>query len=271
MAQTPSRGRHRAPDQPDDIVNTRGEARRRPDQHSGPRKPRAKKAAPVSAVPVTAPLPPPRVGGGDTRRRGERARVLREEASAAANRSALRAASGGKPSITGRAVGGAAAGVATGAVVGGPPGAAVGGVVGGIGGAVGGAKAKKAYRLATRTNGPQRRVLVVEFAICIVIAALSPLTDRRKEEGPGTYMKRLTAIMGVFLVLALVSGMGRTASRAAAGIGGLMTVALMVSERDLFSKIAGIFRTGGGTPDAGTGPSVGELAGGALGDVQVEV
>lgn len=166
-----------------------------------------------------------------------------------------------KPSVIGGAVGGAVGGAAAGASVAGPPGAVAGGALGAVGGGIGGARAKKAYRAAMRTDGGSRRVIIAEFAICIVIAALSPLTDRKRTEPPGAFMKRMSAIMGVFLILALVSAMGRTASRLSAGLGGLITVALVVSERDVFLTLAKMFGSTNDKPAAGTGPGEGDLGG----------
>lgn len=167
-------------------------------------------------------------------------RRVADEARDYAYRSAVRRTEG-RPSITGRAAAGAAAGTATGAAVGGPPGAAVGAVLGGTGGALAGRKAKKAYDIAMSGGGGFRQVLVAEFLICMVVAALSPLTDRKKDEPAPAHMKRLTAIMGLFFVLGLVSAGGRGAAKLAAGFGGLVTVTLAISNRDLFMKVGTTF------------------------------
>lgn len=160
-----------------------------------------------------------------------------------AYRSAVRR-SEGKPSIVGRTAAGAAAGTAAGAVIGGPVGAAAGAALGGAGGAIAGAKAKKAYRLAAHANLGARRIVVAEFLICMVIVALSPLTDKKKNEGPTAFMRRMTAIMALFFILGLISAAGRGAGKFAAGLGGLVTVALAVSDRDLFTKVADLFSSG---------------------------
>jgi hypothetical protein len=120
-----------------------------------------------------------------------------------AHREAMRRTDG-RPSVLGRAAAGAAAGTATGAAVGGPVGAAAGAAIGGTGGALAGRKAKKAYDMAMSGGGGFRRILVAEFLVCMVVAALSPLTDRKKDESGASHMKRLTAIMGLFFVLGLV-------------------------------------------------------------------
>jgi hypothetical protein len=208
-----------------------------------------------SSAPSTRKDPDPAVA--------ERARRLAAEGHEYATRQAIRATSG-KPSVTGRAASGAAAGAATGAAlgtvvpgVGNAVGAGAGAVLGGAGGALSGARAKKAYKQATRMHTPARRIIVIEFAICIVVAALSPLTDRKREEPPAAWMKRMTALMGLFFILGLLSAGGRGLAKLAAGFGGLVTVGLVVSERNLFVKLAQLV----GKP---AGAAVGDAAGGAL-------
>lgn len=152
----------------------------------------------------------------------------------------------GKPSVTGRAAAGAAAGTAAGAALGGPVGAAAGAVLGGTGGALAGAKAKKAYKMATHASLGARRAVVAEFMACMVVIGLSPLTDKRKQETPATFMRRMTAVMALFLILGLISGAGRGAGKFAAGFGGIVTVAVVISNRDLFMKIGDLFGGRGG-------------------------
>lgn len=258
-----SEGRHRKPDQPGDTTTSTGEPR------SAPRKPRAK---PVRKTPVEILMPDhpayrrARVANERTRempaarpssaprpsseaRRQRRAEVATGEAREYARRAAIRATSGAKPSTTGRAVSGAAAGAATGAALGSVVpgigtaiGAGAGAVLGGAGGAVSGSRAKKNYRAAMRADsaGP-RKLLLAEFAVCATVTALSPLTDAKRTEKPGDWMKRMTAVLGLFFVLALISAAGRGSAKVAAGLGGLVTVVLLISERDLFVKLAEIF------------------------------
>jgi hypothetical protein len=156
--------------------------------------------------------------------------------------------------------------------LGGPVGAGVGAGLGGVGGAIAGSKAKKAYKAAVSGNAGARRIIVAEFALCIVIAALSPLTDRKKTEPASGWMKRMTAIVGLFFILGLVSAAGRGSARFAAGLGGLVTVALAISQRDLFMKLGSIFASDTDVPepfdadrdliagDTGTGSKTGGIA-----------
>lgn len=191
----------------------------------------------------------PQHGSPETKRRATGAALasarkrklgdIAEEARSYATRAAI-ARTEGKPSVTGRAAAGAAAGTAAGAALGGLPGAAAGAVLGGAGGALGGAKAKKAYKLAMHSNLGARRVIVAEFMICMVVIGFSPLTDRKKEELPTTFMRRMTALMALFFILGMMSAGGRAMARFAAGFGGLVTVALVVSNRDLFMKIGSL-------------------------------
>lgn len=207
----------------------------------------------TSALPVSGPggvVPGPSSAGRAAQRQGARGEAVRQEASAFANRQAYMAAHG-KPSVTGRAIGGAAGGGSAGASIGGAPGAAVGAALGAVGGGVGGARAKRQYKLATRQPNPARKLLVAEFAVCAVVAALAPMSDKKRDEPPGAWIKRMVAILGLFMVLGLVSAAGRSASKVAAGFGGLVAVVLLVSQRDVFVKIAQVL---GSTDKPATGP-----------------
>lgn len=239
-----SRPRHAAPDDTDPAPKT-------------PRK-RAAKAAPKSAPPAAAPKSAP-PASGKSKRSAIHATVIEREGRAYADRQAYRATHG-KPSVVGRGVAGGAAGAASGAAlgtivpgVGNAVGAGAGAVLGAAGGAVGGARAKREYKRATRTGGTAKRIIIAEFAVCIVIAALSPMTDEKRNEAPGAWMKRMSAIMGLFFVLGLLSAAGAGTAKAAAGFGGVVTVALMVSDRNLFVKLAGVFKSTANAPAAGTG------------------
>lgn len=262
----------------EDPTDTRGKraANRRPGpKHEAaevadatPKAPRAPRVR-VPKVPAVASVAPrspsvsrvaPRVA---TPRLGASRRELAGHASDYATRAQTRSLMGGKPSVSGSAVAGGAAGAATGAALGsvvpGPGtavGAGAGAALGGAGGALSGGKRKKAYKKATSSSPGSRRALVAEFTVCIAIIALSPLTDKHKTDAPADWMKRMAAAMGVFLVLALISAMGRGGARTAAAFGGLVAVVLAVSERDLFVKIADIF---GGVPSGETASHAGEV------------
>lgn len=241
-------GKHRDASEPATDPRARKVPGRRPGpKHASddaPRKTAPRKAAPrkaTAAEPVSAP-PAPDKPKPKPSRFNKRGAV--DAARGYADRAAMRATSGGKPSVTGRAASGAAAGAASGAAIGGPVGAAAGGILGGAGGAISGARAKKAHKAEARAaagTGGARRALVAEFAICLVVVALSPITSRKRDEPAGPFMKRMTALLGVFFILGLISAGGRGMARAAAAFGGVITVALAVSERDLFTELARIF------------------------------
>lgn len=270
--------KHRAPDQPGDTTTTRGEPRRAP--KPGERRPRkpSYRRSPIQIIPPQ-PLsrqttrehrivhvdPSGRPVGTSVRRGtdyesrrhrlGRAAATVAPEATEAARRAAIRSTAGGKPSVARHTAAGGAAGLATGAAigtaVGGPVGTAVGAaggtVLGAAGGAIGGRKAKRAYKAAMRadTAGP-RRLLLAEFTLCAAITALSPLTDDKRNEPPTAFMKRFTALLALFFILGLVSAGGRGAAKVAAGFGGLVTVVLLVSKRDLLVKITQIMNTSKG-------------------------
>lgn len=206
----------------------------------------------INPPPPTPPATPPRRPARARRGTSQRTtNTIVSAGNAYAQQAAIRQAGGGRPSPTGRTVAGAAGGAATGAAlgsivpgVGTLAGAAAGGILGGAGGAVSGRRELRAFRaqqrMAAGTHGP-RRVVLAEFVICMVIASLSPLTDAGKTEGPATMIKRLTALMLLFFGLALMTGAGRGPARAAAAFGGVITLALVVSKRDLMVKVAEIF------------------------------
>lgn len=138
-----------------------------------------------------------------------------------------------KPSIVASAAGGAAGGAAIG-----PEGAAGGAVLG----AITGAKAKKAWKKGQPTTGPQR-ALVAEFVICILILALSPLASKANEVTPRAWIKRGSAMCGVFLLLGLVSSVGPKTARAAVAFGALVTLVLLVDQRSIFAVLADRFKS----------------------------
>lgn len=178
---------------------------------------------------------------------------------------------GKKPSTTGKVAGGAAAGAATGATlgsivpgVGTAIGAGAGAVVGGTAGAVKGHSAKKAWRKANAGSGFNgKKLLITEFMICIVILALSPLTDKHKEEGPGAFMKRGSAVCALFLILSLIASASNGAAKVASAFGGIVCVSLLVSNRDIFVVLAEKFNAKDDkTVDQGDdGPSAGSIVG----------
>lgn len=152
----------------------------------------------------------------------------------------------GKPSATRSALHGAGGGAATGAAVGAAfggvgavPGAVIGATLGGAGGAAKGHAAKRAARKAKLAAlGPGRQMLVAEFLVCMVILALSPLTDKHQSEGAPVLLKRGAAICATFFILGLIGASGRGAAKVAASLGALITLSLVVSDRDIFSALA---------------------------------
>jgi hypothetical protein len=293
-------GKHRAPDQPGDTKTKRGEPRRAPKPGEKPRRKPGYKRHPIQIImpdhpehpaardrtqelPVVSPRPIDRPADRpagrrstttyDSRRsrRDRRAAALAGEASAYAQRAALRASSGAKPSTTGRAVSGAAAGAATGAAIGSAipglgtaVGAGGGAILGGAGGAISGHRAKRAYKAARRAStAGSRKLLLAEFAVCAAITGLSPLTDAHQKDGPGDFMKRMSAVFGLFFILAMVASAGRGSAKLAAGLGGLVTVVLMVTERNLFVQLAQVFNALSPPPTT-SGP--GGVAGQSLGE-----
>jgi hypothetical protein len=180
-------------------------------------------------------------------------------AAAAGHKAGQRAGGKGKrPTVTGSAVQGAAGGAMAGSSLG-PQGAVIGAVAGGAGGAAAGRKAKRQYRAQKRASlGPARQLLVAEFVVCIIISAFSPLTRKHADQlDPGKdaavkWIKQGTAICGLFLVLSLISAAGKGAAKMAAGFGGIVTMALLLNDRDIFTVLA--TKVSGGAPSSELGP-----------------
>lgn len=85
--------------------------------------------------------------------------------------------------------------------------------------------------------GRARKMMIGEFIICIVLLGLSPLAAE-KDMGPIRFMKRGSATCAMFIVLGLVSALGKGAARASAMFGALVTLVLLVDQRGAFGKLA---------------------------------
>lgn len=154
------------------------------------------------------------------------------------------------------AVKGAVTGAAEGAVAG-PEGAVVGATAGAAAGHKK-AKEEKAAKAGDRVGGgigravtgnSGRKMLLAEFFICIIILGLSPLgnapnagsqdgtaTDTTSAAtGAGQFMLKGTATAGLFLVLGLIAAIGPNVAKYAAGIGGLVTLAVVFNAANSFS------------------------------------
>lgn len=107
-------------------------------------------------------------------------------------------------------------------------------------------KAQRTGSLGKWSQGDQgkyRRMLIAEFIICVIILGLSPLSHKPGEMGPIRFMKRGSATCAFFIILGLVSSAGRGASRAAAMFGALVTLVLLVDQREAFGKLATVLAT----------------------------
>lgn len=93
-------------------------------------------------------------------------------------------------------------------------------------------------RLLKGDAGKSRRMLIAEFIICVMILGLSPLAKGPGEMGPVRFMKRGSATCALFIILGLVSSMGKGAARAASAFGALVTLVLLVDQREIFGKLA---------------------------------
>lgn len=98
----------------------------------------------------------------------------------------------------------------------------------------------KPVSLGTGSQATYRKALIAEFLICLVLLAFSPLAKKPGEMGPVRFMKRGTATAALFVVLGLVSSAGAGAAKASAAFGGLVTLVLLVDQREAFGKLSEI-------------------------------
>jgi len=107
------------------------------------------------------------------------------------------------------------------------------------------------------SSGP-RRLLLAEFLLCMAILVFTPLGEKHKDEPAGAFMKRSTALLAVFFLLGLVSAGGRGAAKAAAGFGGLVTLGLLITNRDVVVKLGQRVGSTDDTPTDAGPPGEGE-------------
>jgi hypothetical protein len=115
------------------------------------------------------------------------------------------------------------------------------GGAGGTGGGKGGAKksgAAKSSKALSGAAGKYRKMMIAEFIVCVMLLGLSPLAKGSGEMGPTRFMKRGSATCAFFIILGLISSAGRGAARAAAMFGALVTLVLLVDQREAFGKLA---------------------------------
>lgn len=107
------------------------------------------------------------------------------------------------------------------------------------GGGGGGAKGKgKPSRTFKGEVGKYRRMMIAEFIVCVMLLGLSPLAKPPGSMGPIRFMKRGSATCAFFIILGLLSTAGKGAAKAAATFGALVTLVLLVDQREAFGKLA---------------------------------
>lgn len=119
-----------------------------------------------------------------------------------------------------------------------------------------GGKPKPKGSLLRGAGGPHRKWLIAEFLICTMLLALSPLAKKPGEMGPVRFMKRGSATCGFFIILGLVSAGGKGAAKAAAMFGALVTLVLLVDQREAFGKLATTLNS---TPEDDAAKAAGQL------------
>lgn len=114
--------------------------------------------------------------------------------------------------------------------------------------------AKRALLTGHSLATTERRLIVGEFLACMLLVTFGPLGTAHKGEGAGSWMKRASAILALFFVLGLITTAGKSAARAAAAFGGLVTVTMLVTNRDIFTLLGRNFGAADVPDDSGTEP-----------------
>lgn len=118
-------------------------------------------------------------------------------------------------------------------------------------------RSKKAQDKGQRwARRPGRKVLVAEFIVCLVIVGLGAL-GVEPTKASTHLVRRTSALMALFFILASVAAWGDGPRKAANGIGGLVTLTFLMTERQGFTALADYFTNAGSksTADEGTLPT----------------
>lgn len=106
--------------------------------------------------------------------------------------------------------------------------------------------------------GPQvkgGKLLMTEFILCFLILGFGTIVSPKgSSDGVPRLISRGSGLSLLFFILALVATAGGGAKRAANGLGGLVTVAYLVTSSDaknILEWIKGFYSTGGVTPTSG--------------------
>lgn len=106
--------------------------------------------------------------------------------------------------------------------------------------AISGARKAHGYRWSGRGSNP-RRMLVAEFVVCMIILALSPMSQKHGSDNGFKWMQRGGAVSLLFLIFGLIATLSDRAGRVAAAMGLTVTVGLLVSDADVFQNfLAGL-------------------------------
>lgn len=102
---------------------------------------------------------------------------------------------------------------------------------------------RQAARAAARLPAPlrgtaPRRALVAEFVAAALILGLTPVSPAHTDDGPADWLRRATALAGLFALLGLASTAGPRSARVAAAFGGITVLGMLIAERELVVSLA---------------------------------
>lgn len=80
-----------------------------------------------------------------------------------------------------------------------------------------------------------QKMIVSEFIVCMLILGIRPLVGQTT--GAGDWIRKGGACSLLFLILGVAGSGGARASKIAAAFGGLITLALLISDRAVFGQL----------------------------------
>lgn len=121
---------------------------------------------------------------------------------------------------------------------------------------------KAAVRSGGRTLGrfSSQHLLIGEFLVCFLVLALSPLA---KDVKASDWMKKSSAVCLLFVILSVIGSAGPKSRQAASGLGALITLALLLDQRSIFSVVIKQFGSSAQTQAAVAAGNASAAAGGA--------
>lgn len=125
-------------------------------------------------------------------------------------------------------------------------------------------QARQAVPSTKIPRGNYQAAILAEFVAAIVLTAATPIAAKRNQGGLSPYtagdMAQLAALTIFYFILALISTGGGTAARLSAWFGGLVLIAVGLTEATTIAKTLNVFGTSVNPTPASGGVASGTAA-----------